>query len=499
MKKLNLVLHETTILNFSFMGTLLRRYWYLAVAIPSIIFTFSLYYFSGQNLIHVRSIFFSNITEDTTGPSSVMSEVLGDKKSVLSETDIIGILNSLDFEQEFAEIIYQNPDFNKIDLSSVSSKEPFNMHKFLESCAGNKECIYKKIRGAIFGFVSIHPDRIVSTRFSLKVMTRDPFTTTFLLKELSKYIAANRIATIRHKIEEQIAVSKQLLAQKKQELTEHNIDGLKDERKALVERILEVKSKITSYNSFFHRLKLELDLMETKVKETKLATKDDIKTDKILAYQQRQRYEEKIRRLESDIGAIKVVSQKLSHDDEQILGQLRSELIKVRAKLSAMGNRGRAVSSEVQFLNRKEGDRSFTEFDYKVKKEQFQKTKKDYDALIAQKEKLSKQVSKIDSQIEDIMPSFEYIKLLEEKLVQLKLMNSTVVSDLKFENELGPKSAFKKLSKFKTILFSVVSSIFLVLAIIIMLYLLDDKIYNKYELEKTFDDLTIIGNTPDFD
>ncbi len=499
MKKLNLVLHETTILNFPFMGTLIRRYWYLAIAIPTIVFSLSLYHFNDQNLIHKRSIFFSNISEDNSGPSSIMSSVLGDSKSGLSETDIIGILNSLDFQQKFAEIIYAHPDFMNMDLNSVNSKDVFNMKAFLSTCNQDKECIYKKIRGAIFSFISIIPDRIVSTRFSLQVTSRDPFTTTFLLKEISKYISLSRVETIKHKIEEQISVSKQLLAEKKNELNDSHVDGLREEKKSLEERILEVKSKISSYNSFFHRLKLDLDLMETKVRETKKATKNDVETNKILAYQQRKRLEEKIRKLESDIGAIRVVSQGLGKEDEQILSQLKSELRVVKARLLAMGDKGRSVSSEVKFLNRKEGESNFTEFDYKVKKEQFEKTKKDYDALISQKEDLSKSISKIDAKIEEIMPSFEYIKLLEEKLVQLKLINSTVVSDLKFENELGPKTAYKKLSRVKSLLFSLVSSGFLVLAVIIFLYLLDDKIYNKHELERTFDDLTIIGNTPDFD
>ena len=373
------------------------------------------------------------------------------------------------------------------------------MKDFLASCEGSKDCIYKRIRGSVFGFVSIQQDRIVSTRFILKVMSRDSFTTTFLLKEIAKYIEENRVDTIKYKIEDQIAVSKLLLNEKKKELEEFNMEGLKEEKKEVTEKILEIKSKIASYNSFFHRLKLDLDLMETKVRETKKAGKENVKTEKILAFQQRQRLEEKIRKLESDIGAIKVVSQNLSSQDEMILKQLKSELASVQMKLDKMGDRGRAVSSEVNFVNRKEGESNFTEFDYKVKKEQYAKTKKDYDALIERKEALGKHLSKVEAKITDIMPSIEYIKILEEKLVQLKLMNSTVVSDLKFENELGPLAVFKKLSSFKTFLFAFVSSVFLILSLCIFLYLLDDKIYNKHELEKTFDDLTVIGNTPDFD
>ncbi len=481
------------------MGTLVRRYWYLAIFVPVVIFSISLYHFNNQNNIHSRTVFFSNTTEDQSGPSSVMSAVIGDQKSSLSETDIIGILNSLDFQQKFAEIIYNTDEFWNLDLSSIKSKDAFNMKQFLASCDGKKDCIYKKVRGPIFGFISIIPDRIVSTRFSLQVMSRDSFTTTYLLKSISKYISESRIDTIKHKIEDQIAVSIQLLNEKKKELDDSNMDGLKEEKKEISEKILEIKSKISSYNGFFHRLKLDLDLMETKVRETKKASKENVETEKILAFQQRQRLEEKIRKLESDIGAIKVVSQNLSGQDELILKQLKQELKSVQSKLRKMGDKGRAVSSEVDFVNRKEGESNFTEFDYKVKKEQYEKTKKDYDNLITEKEELGKQLSKIDSKINDIMPSFEYIKLLEEKLVQLKLMNSTVASDLKFENELGPQVVFKKLSRVKTILFSLVSSIFLVLAIVILLYLLDDKIYNKQELEKTFDDLTVIGNTPDFD
>jgi hypothetical protein len=30
-------------------------------------------------------------------------------------------------------------------------------------------------------------------------------------------------------------------------------------------------------------------------------------------------------------------------------------------------------------------------------------------------------------------------------------------------------------------------------------FLLDDRIYDQHELENSFEDLTIIGNTPDFD
>ncbi len=499
MKKLNLVLHETTILNFPFLGTLLRRYWYFSIIIPAIIFSISFYNYKNQNNIQKRSVYFSNTTEDQSGPSSVMSSVIGDKRSGISETDIIGILNSLDFQQSFAEIIYDHEDFHKIDLSSVKSKDTFNMSEFLSACGSDRTCIYKQIRGSIFGFVSIKPDPIVSTRYSLQVTSRDSFTTTFLLKEISKYIVSNRIATIKHKIEDQIAVTKQLLNEKKKELKEFNMDGLKEDKKSVVERILEIKSKISSYNSFFHRLKLDLDLMETKVRETKKAGKESVGTGKIIAHQKRKRLEEKITKLESDIGAIKLVSQNLSAQDEQILFQLKAELKKVQKSLSLMGSEGRAVSSEVQFINRKEGESNFTEFDYKVKKEQFEKTKKDYDALILDKEDLSKKLSKIDGKISELMPSFEYVKLLEDKLVQLKLMNSTVVSDLKFEHELGPKIVFKSLSKVKSFLYSTVLSLFLVLMVIILLYLLDDKIYDKYELERTFEDLSVIGNTPDFD
>jgi hypothetical protein len=499
MKKLNVLLHETTILDFPFVFTLIKRYWYLSLVIPAVVFSLSLSTYWNQNNIHKRSVYFSNTTQEQSGPSSVMSSVIGDQKSGLSETDIIGILNSLDFQQHFAEIIYENPQFKSIDLSSLNSKRTFNMDEFLRDCDQDKICIYKKIRAQIFSFVSIRQDHIVSSRFSLQVVTRDSFTTTFLLKEISQYIVSSRVNTIKEKIEDQIKVSLQLLNEKKIELEEYQLGQLKEEKKTLEDNIQEVKSSIASYNTFFHRLKLDLDLMETKVKETKKAGKNNVETDKILAHQQRKRLEDKIRKLESDIGAIKVVSQNLSEQDELILKQLKSELKNHQEQLFAMGDEGRSVSSEVQFISRKEGESNFTEFDYIVKKEQYEKTKNDYNHLLAKKEGLSKELSKLESRISKIMPSFEYVKLLEDKLVQLRLMNSTVVSDLKFENEFGPKSVYKKLSQTKVMLFSFALSIGLLLVSVSLLFLLDDKIYNREELEKTFEDLTIIGNTPEFD
>jgi hypothetical protein len=45
---------------------------------------------------------------------------------------------------------------------------------------------------------------------------------------------------------------------------------------------------------------------------------------------------------------------------------------------------------------------------------------------------------------------------------------------------------------------SIFFSCFLLLFVVILRYIFDGRIYDEYELKNNFEDLEIIGNTPDF-
>jgi hypothetical protein len=501
MKKFNIVLHETTIINFPFFWKLMNRYRFATLVAPLLVFCYAFYYYSAQNTIFVRTINFKNIVSEQEGASSAIASVLGEKSSSLNESEVSGIIKSLDFQQDFSESLFQNPEFSKLDLSSAKDKKPFDMDEFLASCAGKKECIYKKVRGSVFGMISISGDRTITNSYILKVLSKDKFTTTLILNEARKAVVRTRVESIQRKLSQQIKLSEELVKTKRAELNDVDLTSLVERKKSLENGVESMDHKVRNYSKFLQSLKIKLALMETKVKETKrVANRKDLNpVNKVLTLQARKRLEEKIRKLESDIGAIKVVANEISNQDESILGQLEAELKRAQEKLSKQGKAGRSIASEMNFYNRKEGESNFTEFDYKVAKEQFAKTKADYDTVIVEKERLLKELADLDMKLEVIKPNLEYTQLLEGKIIQLKLLNSTVVSDLIFERELGAVMAFKQFSKSKMILFSAVASSVLLILITLCVYFFDDRIYDQFELAKSFEDLTIIGNTPDFD
>ncbi|MEC7274812.1 MAG: hypothetical protein VXV96_00700 [Bdellovibrionota bacterium] len=499
MKKLNVILHETTIIDFPFFWKMILRYKGISFIIPLIVLIASAVYYNGQNDIYQRRKYFKNLTADVNNTSSAIASVLGEKTSSLTESEIMGLVSSLDFQQDFSERILKSEAFNKLDLGLLKEKEDFSIVEVFKACGANKKCKIDTLRGRIFSFVTILPDPIVTNKYYMQVSTKDPFTTRFLLDEVSDQIVANRVDSIKHKIEEQIKLSKELAEEKRSKIDSVNLKSLVAKKKSLEGEIKELNDKVSDFNRHYQRLTIDLALVETKVNETQKASQGKIETDQILASEKRKTLEEKIRKYEQDINAIKSLSASLSAQDAAIVGQLKKKLSLAKKKLKKSFDAGRAISSTTKFILDKEGESRYTEFNYRVLKEQVKKTKEDHDKMVEERDKRVRELASVEAKIEDVRPSFEYLKLLDQKIVQLDFFNSTVISDLKFESELSPVKRYKKTSKSKVILFSLMLSFITLTFVVIFLYLLDDRIFDQAELSKSFEDLDIIGNTPNFD
>lgn len=499
MKKLNVILHETTIIDFPFFWKLVHRYKVLSLVIPVIVLAFSFFYYQGQINIYQSRKYFKNLTADMNSTTQSIASVLGEKTSTLTESEIVGLIRSLDFQQNFTKYVLSHPDLRKLNFGSLNDKKDFSMDSYLEKCAGKEDCLLYQLRGRIFGLVGILPDAIETNKYYIQASSRDPFTTKFLLNEISKMIVESRVDTIKHKIDEQIKLSKELATTKRNKIDSVNLGELRDKKGRFEAKVQEISIKISDYNRQYQKLKLDLALVETQVNETKKASKGQVSSDVVVEAQKRRSLEKQARKYEQDILAIQSLSSKLSDEDALIVNQLQQKLNDTKEKLKKIVKINRGISSNTKFILKKEGESKFTEFNYRVLKQQVVKAKDDIEKLTKEREELSNEISLVDAKIEEVKPAFEYLKLLDQKIVQLDFFNSTVVSDLKFEQELSPVVTFKKTGKTKVILFSIVSSFSFLCFVIFTFYLFDDRIFDQTELQKSFEDLTIIGNTPDFD
>ena len=98
-----------------------------------------------------------------------------------------------------------------------------------------------------------------------------------------------------------------------------------------------------------------------------------------------------------------------------------------------------------------------------------------------------------------LKPSFEYLKLLEEKKIELELVRWTIGNNLTLDKKISDVHQFKRTSLAKIIIYGLMITLFLLLILITTLYILDDRVFDEYELTKNFKDLDIIGSTPDFE
>jgi hypothetical protein len=67
-----------------------------------------------------------------------------------------------------------------------------------------------------------------------------------------------------------------------------------------------------------------------------------------------------------------------------------------------------------------------------------------------------------------------------------------------FDKEADPSREFKLTTKLKVILFASVLSVFVLIIVLTIRYLVDPKILDEEELKKTYKELDVIGKSPDF-
>tara|TARA_R110002072_G_scaffold276051_2_gene437698 strand:+ start:39495 stop:40997 length:1503 start_codon:yes stop_codon:yes gene_type:complete len=500
MKKINVILHETTIINFPFFWKLIKRYAFLSMIAPIVSLIVGGYIYYSQKDIYLKSASFKYHVESTDTTSSSIASIIGEKSSGLSINEILGIMNSYDFAKQVAVSLYNRPDLLEFNFTPIKNKDFLNTASYLAPCKENRECKIKKIQQIVPYLYTMEPDRLIENRFWIRVKSLDKKTTLNLTETLITELRRNRINSIKHNLTEQMNLSYELIENKKNELIGVDMLAVRDRKKEVQSNLNEITSKIKSYTSFYHQQKLKLSLAETKYNQTRSTiSKRQVAQEDVEVSKKRQELEDKIKKTMSDINSIKLSAKDLSAQDKMIIKQLRSEISNAKNKLSSLGTKGRTISNIVDFLDEKDKESDFNEFDYKVLKGQFVKIEKDYSEMIKKREDLEAESRKLDNILEKYKPAFEYIKLLEQKIVQLKLLESTVISDFIFDKESASVRRFKRTSKSKIILFTVTITLFLMFLITISRYIIDDRIYDTYELEKSFEELTIIGNTPDFD
>jgi hypothetical protein len=498
MKKFGIILDDTTIINFPFFWKLLKRYLFIAMIGPMITMGIGANKYMKQDTFYLQQSGFKNTSGNSGGGGSIAS-LLGEQKTGPSPSEIIGTVSGVDFQREFAIRVRQHENFPKLNLTQFGAKTKIDAIELLRPCDGDKECEIARVRQFVSGFVGIVPAGKIDHKYNVKVMTLDKMTTQTLTEIAVKLLVETRLKATRREMYEQLKVTEELSDKKKKELEDVDIDHIKDQKKSIEDRLRTLDFKIRSLSALHQKQKIEVSYYETKLNETKKTGRKKLKFNDEEAFKKRNDLEGKIDSIENDISAIRLASDRLSEQDKVIIDQLKLELKKKRRELAKLGDRGRNVASTKAFTKRIKSQKNYTQFDFNIIKNQFKKISIDFEKAKKEKKKLLSEIVKIDAQLEKLEPSFEYLKTLEKKIIQLKLISSTIVPDFVFDKERGDVKRIRKTTKGKVVAFSLFGGMVLMVVLVLLRFLFDDKIYDEYELEHSFEELTIIGHTPDFD
>lgn len=499
MKKLNIILNETSIINFPFLWKLVKRYKLLSISVPLIAAIYSTSIFLGQNTIYSGEVGFKYINEGNNSPTSMIFSMLGEKTSKLDPTEIISYGTSVDFQYKIADELLLSSDLKKMNFNSVGSRDMKSFDEIFNSCADSKDCKRDKIARIIGSFYTVKMDMEIIDRYHLVVRTLDHFTTEALVKVVSKSIDKDRLSQIRYFVTSQLKISDELLKKKRKEVDIEKIKNMVDDRAKLIVQMEALKNRTDEIRKIYYSDRTKFNKLETERSQTKeiLAKSSKASNKDLFKVAESKKLKERNRQLREDIASIKTSFSTEQVSGSDIIGKLKNELVVNERRLASIGNVDAATLNE-SFAASKENKQMNTEHEYKVSRKQFSKTKVEYSDLNAKLETTAKERAELDIRLKGHEPNLQLIKLLEQKLVQLSLAESTIVSDLLFDNFKAELSSYKKIAKTKMIFVSIFFSCFLLLFVVILRYIFDGRIYDEYELKNNFEDLEIIGNTPDF-
>ena len=500
MKKLNIILDEVTIINFPFIWKLMKRYYIITFLTPLISIFLATYFFITQNDIFLTSNTFKYISDEANSPTNTIAMLLGERTAKMSPAEIVAIMKSEDFHHSLAERIYKHKDFKKLNLNSLYAKQTKTHEELFLTCVGNKSCILDKLRAVLPEFYSIESQELVRTQFDIKIKTLDKFTCKVLLVEAKALILENRIKETKHFISEQIKISEKLIKSKKESMRNISMNDFNEKILSISKELEELSYRIRHYHGYYNHVKGNYYEVSARYKETKNTLKRGISSTKMANYKKQMRLKNERADLQKNINELKSILGTISENEKFVLKELsnKSKNLDKEIRSLSTSTTERTMGTIQNFIKSKANASDSDEYNFKVEGNRFKKIDAEYKTFMKRRREYEKELAFFQGKLEEMRPSFEYIKLLESKLIQLKLVESTVVSDLIFDDFKPTFVRYKRTSEGKISVFATVIAIFLLFTLILIRYIFDPRIYDEYELTKNFTDLKIIGHTPDF-
>jgi len=499
MKNGNALLSDTTIISFPFYFKLAKRYYFISIITPVITSLLAINYYINQSTYFIKTVRFSLTSSSSASGGSPLSSLMGGGSSKPQSSEIIGDIQSRDFTSKLVDQLLKRTDFDQLSFAPLSSKKPIPNKQLFISCGSMDNCIKDHLMESLPNFYSIEKSPISGTILLLKVKTLDLRSTNILLEILKDSLVKKRVQDQHRNLKQQKQKIQSLIQQEEEEIKGYSITDTKILIQSKREEVNSSQSKISTMESSLQKQNASLEKIQSKIEQTskvlnqKKPSAEDLNLLKDITSLNRE-----IKGLESNIQQLEFSNIEQGSQDEEILIQLKRDLNQKRILLRDKQSKSSLHSDENIFLNKKSAQKNDLNFEYRVLKNQIQKTKRRLSELKNIQSYRKEEVKALQQRLERLAPLFEYIKVLKKNLIQTTLMESAISPDVVFDREAAPSKQFKRTTRFKILLFASILSTFILMATLTIRYLLDPRILDEDEIKKTYKDLDVIGKTPDF-
>ncbi len=495
MKNVSSIFSEVSILNVQFLFKLARKYLWISITIPVVVSTIAIYLYMRQYDIYLAKISFRNIAAHQDSPTMAIASLLGEKPDRITANEIVGMGKSVDFLQRVAVKLVEEEDFDKMTFDSIYTTDKVYNKTIFEDCL-DKACKVELLRELIPGFFNIDFDDQINNRFIVTVKTIDEYTTAKVIEAISEAFVEYRTESIRHSISQQRDISENLLADRKASLESIGIIE-KNERKLFLEAsLIRIEEKLKLYQETLDAKKIELSQTQISLKLTKKTLSSDVDESSKRQWEKYQAL--KVRRdlMMADITALDQAPSSATSQDQQILTDIKAELSRINDQISKL-EKTKAVANFEGFKAEKGKNKDYVEFQSEVLSNQINELEMQVNEIAKKRAEVVSEIKDLSTQIEEHRPSLDYVKLLEGKLLQLKLVVGTVVSDIKFDNFVFEKRHFKRHGLLAIVPFAVIVSLFLSIIGLLVRYLFDERIIDREDFKNNFRDVEILGDVPE--
>lgn len=497
MEKLSNLLDETTIISFRLLWKLIERYRsHLPFVGVLFISLFGYFYFS-QPLIYSVSVPVKTVAKHTV--SNDLSALLPvENTSSLNLSELSVALSSFGFIKSYAEEVINDSQFENLDFGAITNGRSITGSSVKKNCKNDKKCMIDLLANALSGTFSIEQG-MTEDRYQVTVSALNEVTVINLARILVKSIDKSRIETRRYLVVKEMESVENLIKESRSMMSK--MDGFnlleENERNQLV--ISDLKEKLRSLQSSINGETSSISALEARVLENKKTLEKVAKVDK-LERLQGVTLRKKIEDIRQNIASLSSVPEAMrSNSDKKILDDLNIELKKLEEKL-AQTTEGENVNLFTDdFGKQQEVHENTFEFEYYVAKNKLTRLEQEYAATKAKLDFINKDKISNDNTVNKLKTDLDFLKNLEAKQMSLKLMSSTMTSDLVFEEISSKAREFRRSSVLKIFLYCFFNSFFLYVVSILFRYFTDDKIYSEDDLKMYFKNLDFIGEVPSFD